>query len=261
MDSRKSKCWASELGGCDSMSGEHIISNAVFRHGCSCPLMVKGVSRIRMGEPTYGAEKSNILCRQHNSMLSPLDSTVGKLAKFQSDASDESFNDTLYLEGELLERWLLKTVVNSGVAGWTGLTKFRPSADVVKAIFGITPLPERIGLYSVEGVDPNHRPSGSVSFVPIHLSINREVLLAGAYVSVHGRTFLGAFHDELASILDDGAIPDLMNRFSSKGLKHIFRPGCLSMERERGEAVYVGLSWNGFLRFSDGTKAPFPPKK
>jgi hypothetical protein len=41
------------------MSGEHIFSNAIFKAGCSCPIVIEGVERIRHGDPTHGAEKAN----------------------------------------------------------------------------------------------------------------------------------------------------------------------------------------------------------
>lgn len=49
----------------------------------------KGVKRIRHGDPTPNAEKANILCRHHNSMLSELDQLAGKIAAFQAQANEE----------------------------------------------------------------------------------------------------------------------------------------------------------------------------
>jgi hypothetical protein len=124
---KKSKCWASSLGGCDGMSGEHVVSNSIFKAGCGCPVVIEGVQRIREGSPTKGAEKSNILCRRHNSLLSPLDETIGKISKFQADANDRDFRGSIIVEGELLERWLLKTAINTAAAGWAAPVKWQPS--------------------------------------------------------------------------------------------------------------------------------------
>ena len=151
-------------------------------------MVTDGVKRIRLGEPTPNAEKANILCRHHNSTLSELDQLAGKIAAFQAQANDEHFQETLYVEGELLERWLLKTVVNAAAAGWAGPRKWLPSPEIVAAIFGLpAPIPNGIGLYSVDGVDRNLRPQGGVSFTPIHLNLSEgPQLLRGAYVTVHG---------------------------------------------------------------------------
>lgn len=252
------RCWANSLGGCDSMSGEHVFSNAIFSAGCSCPTVVEGVQRIRGGAPTRNAEKANILCRRHNSLLSPLDELVGRIASFQASANEEDFEGTLYVEGELLERWLLKTVVNNAAAGWAGPTKWRPSPEIVAAIYGLSPVPAGAGLYSVDGVDPNHRPSGGVSFLPIALGLPGQQQLLGAYVSVHGMPLFAAFHSGLVESLEAGGAPDLDGYFSGSGLKHLYHPGAIVMSRKRGRPVFIGLSWGGLLRFADGTTASFP---
>jgi hypothetical protein len=245
-----SRCWANSLGGCDAMSGEHIFSSAIFKAGCSCPIVIEGVQRIKQGVPTHGAEKANILCRHHNSLLSPLDATAGKIAQFQASANEEFF--------ELFERWLLKTVINVAAAGWTGPKKWRPSPDIVRSIFGHAEVPRKMGLYSVDGVDPNHRPSGGASFTPLHFITKQGPILAGAYVTVHGMPLLAAFHDELAQMLENGVMPSMTTHFSPDGLKHLYHPGAIVMSRKRGEPVFIGLSWNGVLRFADGTTTLFP---
>lgn len=132
-----SRCWASSLGSCNQMSGEHVFSNSIFKTNCSCSVMDQGVKRINNGDPTYNAEKSNILCRSHYSLLSPLDATIGKIARFQAEANNKNFQGTLVLEGELLERWLIKTLINSAAAGWASSDKQYPSDSLVNAVFGL----------------------------------------------------------------------------------------------------------------------------
>jgi len=216
------------------MSGEHIISNALFKAGCGCPPVVEGVKRIRGGEPTKGAEKSNILCRHHNSLLSPLDSTIGKISNFQAQANDESFEGALWLEGELLERWLLKTAVNTAAAGWLGPQKLLPSDDIVRAIYGLEPVPNKIGLYSVEGICPTHQPRGGASFKPINLKTPFGLIFGGAYISVNGMPLFASFNTDLTERLEQGDAPELLNYYSEKGLKHLWeRMGKNGKEWER----------------------------
>ena len=242
------------------MSGEHVISSSIFKAGCSCPIVIEGVRRIRDGAPTHGAEKSNVLCRHHNSLLSPLDATVGRIAKFQADANDKDFSGSINVEGELLERWLLKTLINSAAAGWTAPIKWQPSSSIARAIFGIEPVPDKLGLHSVDGIDPAHRPSGGVSFTPLFVNMGLGKMLAGAYVTVHGMPLLASLHTELAAMLEAGSVPQLTTRFSPQGLKHLYHPGAIVMSRKEGAPVFLGLSWGGLLRYADGTTAPFPPQ-
>lgn len=191
-------------------------------------------------------------------MLSLLDEVAGKIALFQANANDENFNESLYVEGELLERWLLKTVVNNAAAGWMGTRKWRPERDVVSAIYGFSVVPNGIGLYSVDGIDSQHRPSGGVSVTPIFLN-GQEQLLAGAYITVHGMPLFAALDTGLAERLEAGEVPHLLQHFGTTGLRHLYHPGAIVMSRERGHPVVIGLSWRGLLRFADGTTAPFPP--
>lgn len=240
------------------MSGEHVFSNSVFKAACTCPLIIEGVKRIRRGEPTQGAEKSNILCRRHNSLLSPLDETIGQIARFQAEANDKNYKGSLIVEGELLEKWLLKTVVNTAAAGWAGPVKWQPSPEVVRAIFGYEPMPDKIGFYSVDGVDPAHRPSGGASFMPIFMGTSLGKVLSGAYVTVHGMPLLASLHTELPQILEAGHIPKLVNFFSADGLKHLYHPGAIVMSRKEGDPVFIGFSWGDLLRYADGATARFP---
>jgi hypothetical protein len=243
------KCWASILGDCDSISGEHIISAAILRAGCGCPPVVKGVKRIRGGAPTRGAEQSNILCRKHNSLLSPLDEIAGKLSTFQASASEE---------GELLERWLLKTMINSCAAGWAGPRKWLPSPEIVRMIFGHVPIPEGVGLYSVDGIDPLHTPRGGASFFAISGSTSDGPVPIGAYISVNGMPMLASLHPMLASKIEEGSLAGLTTRFSEVGLRHLYHPGAIVMSRKRGDPVIIGLSWKGYLRYADGSTEKFP---
>lgn len=240
------------------MSGEHVFSNAIFKAGCSCPLIIEGVHRIRKGAPTRGAEKSNILCRRHNSLLSPLDETIGKIAQFQAASNDKDFHGSVIVEGELVERWALKTVINAAAAGWVAPVKWQPSPSIARAIFGLEQIPDGVGLYSVDGMDPSHRPSGSASLTPIYIGTPQGRILAGAYVAVHGMPLLASFHTGLPQMLEAGYISRIVKRFSPDGLRHLYHPGAIVMSRKEGKQVFIGFSWGGVLRYADGTIAPTP---
>jgi len=249
------RCWAYSLGGCDSMSGEHVISNAVFSAGCDCPVVIEGVRRIRDGSPTHNAEKSNILCRRHNSMLSPLDSSIGRVAKFQAASQDPAFNDRLYLDGHLLERWLFKSVVNLAAAGWLGQDKLKPAPGLVAAVFGRADFPLGAGLYTVDGIDPGHSASGGVTVMPMFRMLPEGPSLAGAYVSVHGMGLLACLDDSLAAEIDAGLVPAAYGRFAPGSPRHLYRPGAVVIGRLEGPPLIVAMAWEGLFRFADGTTA------
>lgn len=254
-----SRCWAHSLGGCNQMSGEHVFNSAVLSHGCSCPIVIEGVSRIQGGKPTRNAEKANILCHHHNSSLSALDEIAGRVAAWMVAANDEAFDQWLYIDGEKLQRWLLKTVVNAAAAGWAGPRKWRPSSQIVSAIYGQSEVPHGLGLYSVNGIDLSSLAQGAVSMTPLIGQKPGDPQLLGAYVGLHGLPLLYAFHDGLAHRLESGEIADLTGRFSSDGLRHQYRPGGIVNTRKMGAPIVMGLSWSGVFRFADGTMCTEPP--
>jgi hypothetical protein len=245
-----SRCWAQPLGQCDSISGEHVVSNSIFAAGCGCPLVVEGVQRIRNGAPTHGVAKANILCRKHNSALSPLDEVAGKLSAFLHAANDAALATNLMLEGELLERWLLKTVVNATVSGWSGKKKWLPDAGVVAIIFGAAPVPAGCGLYSVDGI--LRPPSMSGAGVSVQTIVERppplEGALLGAYVAIHGMPLFAAFNSSVIPRLESGVDGPIYRKFSPEGLRHLHHPGAIGVSRAVGPSVYIGLSWEGRFR-------------
>lgn len=115
------KCYANKLGNCSNkISREHYISNNLlekFEHNKTVKL--SGLKWIR--EETFNlmsrnALASNILCTKHNAELSPLHSEVGKLFQYLLDYdndfnSQRPANDRRIIQGDLIEKWMLKTVV------------------------------------------------------------------------------------------------------------------------------------------------------
>jgi hypothetical protein len=81
----KVKCWAMSLGDCSGgQSAEHLVSNVVFSGGS---VEVTGKiwnarQPLTIGQKAFTA---NILCRGHNSRLSPVDTAEGKATKAIGD--------------------------------------------------------------------------------------------------------------------------------------------------------------------------------
>lgn len=249
------RCWASSLGNCDGMSGEHVVSNVIFKSLCSCPVYIDGVKRIRNGLPTANAEKANILCRNHNSTLSPLDSVIGEIAIFLAKGNDERFEETLYIEGEKLERWAFKTLVNFMAAGWLSDKKYKPSKNIVEIIYGLKSPSKYIGIYSVDGIDPHFKPNGGVTVIPVYIDCYNDSIVGGAYISVHGLTFFVCINEYLGLTFSKGSYKILKTAFKNK--QHLYRPRAITVDRKRGKKLVIGIAWGDVLTYQDGSNARY----
>jgi hypothetical protein len=162
-------CWASVLGDCSGgLSGEHIITASLF---LGDSIGVKGLPWCREGHRFIGnaSYTASILCRRHNSELSPVDD-AGALAfaTFRTMASIYKNRSGMLryglwcgrfdvmeqrVDGPGLERWLLKTLINMELAGKQGLG-VGPTAspagidsELVEIAFGLRSFQDRARLY------------------------------------------------------------------------------------------------------------------
>jgi len=139
------RCWAASLGDCEGkISREHLVSQ----------------------EKTVGlaALTGKILCRKHNSGLSELDS-VAKQAFETLDLSMQLFQlrsklksrrwtiQTYTIDGALLERWFLKTLINLShdgpwIIGEGSHPAGMPNDELVRIAFGRAAFREKAGLYT-----------------------------------------------------------------------------------------------------------------
>ncbi len=170
------RCWAKCLGNCSGkISGEHIITKGLF-DGKS--IGVRGLPWCREEHKfiSKDAYTANILCRKHNSDLSPVDDaaihamntfrTVMKVHQQRKVLLEERlwagrFDLHEYtISGDGLERWLLKTLINMEMVGGQGLPigapggKHRePPCELVGVALGLRRFENREGLYlaAVEG--------------------------------------------------------------------------------------------------------------
>lgn len=153
------------------MSGEHLISECMLAESTT-------VSGLWWKTPTTLRRESfvsNILCRDHNTELSPLDAEGGRAIetfegirammqereriarahahagkirngrlKHRWSVKKESINRLLW------ERWLVKTIVNFAMAAKLRLEEEaavgQPKRDVVDFVYGRKPLPERVAI-------------------------------------------------------------------------------------------------------------------
>ena len=99
---------------------------------------------------------AKILCKKHNSALSPLDTLAGRLMKHVQTAQRDlaRFNpnsQTHTFDGHKFERWLLKVALGMWVSGNIGRNGARlsgvPSTQLKLMLLGVEPFPESWGLY------------------------------------------------------------------------------------------------------------------
>jgi len=116
-------CWAASLGNCGGgISHEHYVSECVFPNQS---IFVQGLDFCLEDPKELRIESltAKILCKDHNSALSELDSVAGQAFKAIRDYADMTTerNKTPYInwapmqftiDGPRLERWCLKTLLN-----------------------------------------------------------------------------------------------------------------------------------------------------
>jgi hypothetical protein len=158
------RCWAASLGDCEGkISREHLVSQALFPQG---KITVQGLHWCRDEEKTVGlaALTGKILCRKHNSDLSELDSTVKRafetldsslqLFQLRSKLKNRRWTIQAYtIDGALLERWFLKTLINLShggpwIIGEGAHSAGTPNDELVRIAFGRAAFREKAGLYT-----------------------------------------------------------------------------------------------------------------
>ena len=139
------------MGGCSQdFSEEHLVTSSTLR---GPELGVRGLpflkgQTIRIHKDHF---KSNILCRLHNNALSPVDE-AGGTAAFELLRRAENGERGLTLNGTLLERWLLKTLINMEVVAAN--FNARPNLDMVEIAFGLRQFEKNAGLFYLGHAEP-----------------------------------------------------------------------------------------------------------
>ena len=174
-------CWAASLGGCsDRKSGEHLVSKSLF---VGQKVTVQGFSWCP--EPKQvgiGSLTANILCAKHNSELSPVDDggaaafhalrEMMRISNVRKNIKGRITNVVHHhCDGPLLERWLLKTLINISYRGdkpiGQGAKVGKPTEDLVPIAYGLEPFPAGAGLSFIVHVGMQVRSTDVVKFAPI----------------------------------------------------------------------------------------------
>jgi hypothetical protein len=161
-------CWARCLGNCaKGVSAEHIVSESIFPRDL-------GLVRVHGGPWPWGKKAKTLsiksltrknLCGKHNEDLSPLDKAASDFFKASLAAKSllsarekdaASFTPvTITVDAGLLERWLLKTMLNhlynTQAIIWPGNESRGIVSEVlVRRCFGLEPFPSGSGMFRVK---------------------------------------------------------------------------------------------------------------
>src|SRR5438445_5099914 len=109
-------CYAAMLGGCSiKMSREHPMSQSIF--GDIEMVETLGLPMPARKPIAIKSASANVLCTHHNSLLSDLDSEVGKIADGMQHLR-EGRAAIVEIDGNNIERWFLKMAAGSAAARW-----------------------------------------------------------------------------------------------------------------------------------------------
>lgn len=152
-----STCYAQRLGRCSpGLSGEHYLSAGILRLIGRAPI-VEGMPGVPGGK-RYPVKSlaTRILCQRHNHLLSPLDASAIRffeaVRRFDSELGDATVPvvaDSVVVDGDHLERWLLK--VAFGLAAARRRSKqqgsVREEHRMLRVLFGDQLWPKSWGMY------------------------------------------------------------------------------------------------------------------
>jgi hypothetical protein len=192
-------CWADCLGNCESkQSREHVVSENLW---LSNTVMVQGFSWCADAPKEIGIINltAKILCRKHNSDLSPVDASAGdSFATLREVTRLKNVREGMkpirwtvkkyHLDGIMLERWLLKTLINITFNGKYAIgpdatVAGRPSERLVRIAYGLESFKGKAGLYTMSRVGMNIAMEDRVSFSPImQRAPHGEYVVAGIFL-------------------------------------------------------------------------------
>lgn len=205
-------CWAKALGGCSNkLSREHLVSAALFPG--KYPVDVFGfpwcngeTKRIGLANLT-----SKILCTFHNNSLSPLDIVAGNAFQAFNDsaalankrvitASSKFKIRHFHINGHLLERWLLKTLINLSYGSEYFIGRGAQSVDtpdetLIKICFGLEHFSGKSGLYLASRRGAQIKSAPTLEFSPLIFDGSH---IQGGFFHFRGfLLFLSLFEEQL----------------------------------------------------------------
>lgn len=236
-------CYASALNDCSrKLSREHYVSAAVLRL-LGDDHTITNASWLRPRQPSTlmptSALASKILCQDHNSRLSPLDACAEEfLTEFLWGVSDmrpdvECRRSTV--DGDLIERWLLKVCCGAFVSGSLledgHPMRRQPTAMALNLLFGDDCWEEGCGLHLRQATLTPHR---GYAIGPVY----RGDTWAGGVLDLAGI--------ELVVLLDGGGQKRVRERSVDQFHRLVYRPGAISIE-SRTRTAEITLHWRNSI--------------
>ena len=196
-------CWAESLGNCSGKaSREHIVSRNLFE-GETVEVCGFSWCKNEEKEISLSSLTSKILCIKHNNELSEVDEAGGiafKVLREMTRLSNvrEKMKPRIWhivkhnINGLLLERWFLKTLVNISFnkeypIGKLSHSDGMPTKELVEIIFGIRGFNNRAGLYMAAHVGQKIDSCDKLIFSPL---IKDNSFIIGGLFSFRGSRFL-----------------------------------------------------------------------
>ena len=196
------RCWARCLGDCsDKLTREHIVTRSVFLGDTvkveGFPWCEGKVKEIGLANLT-----AKVLCGGHNHALSDVDTSAAKafadirerdrLTNVRQKMKPRLRSPRVFtLNGPMLERWFLKTLINICSAqeypvGSLSALQGQPSDELVQIAFGSETFRGKAGLYSVVQVGQEVQSSDKLGF----MSLIEKQYVAGGLFAFRGFRFL-----------------------------------------------------------------------
>lgn len=187
-------CWAETLGDCGAIqSREHYLSRSIIGAG---EVTVSGFPFLKGETRTIPSERlvAKMLCKTHNEYLSPTDTAAGHFFQVLSafrrraimrarGARKRGGIDMYEVDGALVERWMLKTLINVMFDRDVGADeRWRPLDVWVRCAFGVLAFPAKCGLYLLQGEGWSHLAKNSaIGILPRMRSDQDDTLIGGQF--------------------------------------------------------------------------------
>jgi len=192
------------------------------------------------------AVASKILCRKHNSELSAVDSQgIVAIRALDGSAPALGSESQTLVNGEIFERWLLKTAINvsygSSLVLGVGMADSQPGIPppyLLAVVFGGLAFSHRMGAYFlIPACDFKFR-SGEITVIPIH----KDGQIGGFYFHLRGV-------DLFLSLLPGSHPPTLRELGPTSLPQHIldaephYRSSSIITSTNDGPPLQIRFSW------------------
>jgi hypothetical protein len=205
------RCWAEPLGGCDDISKEHYFTNGLFGTAVATvsglPFLKGTAKKLRCSVLT-----AHCLCRRHNSQLHDLDqaaidvmNAIRRLRELRAVRRALACpaggwrRIRLTVDGARFERWMMKVALNVAHLKEAECDGWRPSRELVEAVFGRRPLPGGAGAAVIGSVGQTFAVGEQLGVVLVH--DQKAERPAGAALSFAGYPFLCTWEHAPANVL------------------------------------------------------------